>query len=151
MASRCSVSAKMLLFRWWWLLHYYKGRIILLTYFNTHTHTHTYTLDCNKKLTFYKKYYNTHICTHIHTCTIALRHTHTYIVYFRIFNNNLFIHKIQVTEVDENFLAFPNLEELTLSANKLKTVKSENLPQSLHVSRFTLASKYLLRNGNITN
>ncbi|KAK2148905.1 hypothetical protein LSH36_476g02066 [Paralvinella palmiformis] len=38
-----------------------------------------------------------------------------------------------VTEVDENFLNFPNLEELTLSANKLQTVQSLNLPQSLHV------------------
>ncbi|KAJ8313023.1 LOW QUALITY PROTEIN: hypothetical protein KUTeg_010396 [Tegillarca granosa] len=38
-----------------------------------------------------------------------------------------------VTEVDGNLLKFKNLEELTLSANYLKTVNSKNLPTSLQV------------------
>lgn len=38
-----------------------------------------------------------------------------------------------MTEVDGNLLKFKNLEELTLSANYLKTVNSRNLPSNLQV------------------
>ncbi|CAH1802398.1 unnamed protein product, partial [Owenia fusiformis] len=38
-----------------------------------------------------------------------------------------------VSEVDPNLLQFPNLEELTLTANLLETVNSRNLPPNLHV------------------
>ncbi|XP_075710821.1 leucine-rich repeat-containing protein 43 [Rhinoderma darwinii] len=37
----------------------------------------------------------------------------------------------KITEVDEQLLTFQNLEELVLSANKLKTVYSDNLPRKL--------------------
>lgn len=40
----------------------------------------------------------------------------------------------KVTEVDENLLKFRALEELTLSANRIVTVNSKNLPTSLKVS-----------------
>ncbi|KAM5193768.1 leucine-rich repeat-containing protein 43 [Mantella aurantiaca] len=39
----------------------------------------------------------------------------------------------EVTQVDDEMLKFHNLEELILSANKLKTVCSYNLPQTLKV------------------
>ncbi|KAM9329615.1 leucine-rich repeat-containing protein 43 [Gastrophryne carolinensis] len=39
----------------------------------------------------------------------------------------------EVTEVDDALLTFHNLEELVLSANKLQTVSSSNLPQTLKV------------------
>lgn len=45
---------------------------------------------------------------------------------------------IKVTEVDENLLKFKALEELTLSANRIITVNSKNLPTSLKVSLSTL-------------
>lgn len=45
---------------------------------------------------------------------------------------------IKVTEVDENLLKFKALEELTLSANRIITVNSKNLPISLKVSLSTL-------------
>lgn len=38
-----------------------------------------------------------------------------------------------VTNIDGDFMKFRNLEELTLSANKLKSITSRNLPQSLKV------------------
>lgn len=44
----------------------------------------------------------------------------------------------KVTEVDENLLKFRALEELTLSANRIITVNSKNLPTSLKVSLSTL-------------
>ncbi|KAK6190964.1 hypothetical protein SNE40_002720 [Patella caerulea] len=39
----------------------------------------------------------------------------------------------QVTELDENLLEFNNLEDLTLSANFIKTVNSRNLPPSIQI------------------
>ncbi|XP_053328550.1 leucine-rich repeat-containing protein 43 [Spea bombifrons] len=39
----------------------------------------------------------------------------------------------QVSEVDEHLLRFHNLEELVLSANKITTIQSSNLPRTLKV------------------
>lgn len=39
----------------------------------------------------------------------------------------------QITQIDEGMLELTNLEELTLSANKLVTIESKNLPKSLQV------------------
>lgn len=54
----------------------------------------------------------------------------TYLIYLNI----------KVTEVDENLLKFRALEELTLSANRIITVNSKNLPTSLKVSLSTLCT-----------
>ncbi|ELU10855.1 hypothetical protein CAPTEDRAFT_191885 [Capitella teleta] len=55
-------------------------------------------------------------------------------------NNFIFSHFVtlrlidrQITVLDEEFLKFSNLEELTLSANYLKTVDSRNFPPNLKV------------------
>ncbi|KAM3936702.1 leucine-rich repeat-containing protein 43 [Leptodactylus fuscus] len=47
--------------------------------------------------------------------------------------NQLRVVDKEVTEVDARLLTFQNLEELVLSANKLKTVSSSNLPRKLKI------------------
>ncbi|XP_072271949.1 leucine-rich repeat-containing protein 43 isoform X2 [Pyxicephalus adspersus] len=54
----------------------------------------------------------------------------------------------EVTDVDDGLLKFYNLEELVLSANKLKTVYSCNLPRSLKV--LELCSNYISSLGDLT-
>ena len=44
-----------------------------------------------------------------------------------------FFDEFQIDDVDENMLALCNLENLTLSANLLTQINSQNLPRKLKV------------------
>ena len=58
----------------------------------------------------------------------------TYFLFYPfVSEKNLRFFFFQVVEIDEHLLRFSNLKELSLSANRLRTVNSRNLPPHLTV------------------